>query len=67
MVIIKGLCGQTVHELMRNPNSTSGVIEYFPAHPHEGAVGVPEDEEHAEVIATGTSTLRPSVQLNRGV
>jgi hypothetical protein len=37
------------------------VIEYFPAHPHEGAVGVPEDETHARVIATGTSkvTRRP--------
>jgi len=46
-----------VHDLMRNPNGTSGVIEYFPAHPHEGAVGVPADEEHAEVIATGTSTV----------
>jgi len=46
-----------VHELMRNPNSTSGLIEYFPAHPHEGAVGVPEDEDHAEVIATGMSRV----------
>jgi len=46
-----------VHELLQNPNNDSGVIEYFPAHPHEGAVGVPEDEEHAEVIATGTSTV----------
>src|SRR5438270_1243025 len=25
-----------VHELLRNPNNISGVIEYFPAHPHEG-------------------------------
>lgn len=52
---------QPVHELLLNPNSTSGVIEYFPAHPHEGAVGVPEDEKHAHVIATGTSqvTRRP--------
>ena len=32
------------HELLRNPNSTSGLIEHFPAHPHEGAVGVPEGE-----------------------
>jgi len=45
-----------VHDLLQNPNNGSGVIEYFPAHPHEGAVGVPEDEDHAEVIATGTST-----------
>jgi hypothetical protein len=50
-----------VHELLRNPSSTSGSIEYFPAHPHEGAVGVPEGEDHARVIATGISevTKRP--------
>lgn len=46
-----------VHDLLRNPRNTSGVIEYFPAHPHEGAVGVPEDDDHAKVIATGTSTV----------
>ena len=50
-----------VHELLRNPKSSSGVIEYFPAHPHEGAVGVPEGETNARVLATGTSlvTSRP--------
>lgn len=49
------------HELMRNPASPKGIIEFFPAHPHEGAVGVPEGEEHAQVIATGQSqaTNRP--------
>jgi hypothetical protein len=41
------------HDLMRNPSSPSGVIAFFPAHPHEGAVGVPEGEQHAAVIATG--------------
>ena len=46
-----------VHELLLNPTNDSGVIEYFPAHPHEGAVGVPEDEHHANVIATGTSKV----------
>ena len=45
---------EPVHELLRRG---SGVIEYFPAHPHEGGVGVPEDEEHARVIATGTSQV----------
>ncbi len=52
---------QPVHELLRNSNSASGTIEYFPAHPHEGSVGVPEGEEHARVIATGVSqtTRRP--------
>ena len=46
-----------IHELLKNPASASGVIEYFPAHPHEGGVGSPEDEEDARVIATGTSTV----------
>jgi hypothetical protein len=46
-----------VHELLRNPKSGSGAVEYFPAHPHEGAVGVPADESHARVIATGTSQV----------
>lgn len=41
-----------VHELLR---TNSGVIEYFPAHPHEGSVGIPGDEDRARVIATGTS------------
>src|SRR4029079_12400796 len=35
----------------------SGVIEYFPAHPHEGSVGVPDGEDHARVIATGVSKV----------
>jgi hypothetical protein len=52
---------EPVHELLRRPDSPSGVIEDFPAHPHEGGVGVPEDEKHARVIATGVSqvTHRP--------
>jgi hypothetical protein len=45
---------EPVHELLRKD---SGVIEYFPAHPHEGSVGVPEGEEHARVIASGTSQV----------
>ncbi len=49
------------HDLIRNPASPSGFIRFFPAHPHEGAVGVPENEAHACVIATGVSriTARP--------
>jgi hypothetical protein len=45
------------HELMINPSSPSGVIKFFPAHPHEGAVGVPEDETQAHVIATAKSKV----------
>ena len=45
------------HEVLLNSKNQSGVIQYFPAHPHEGAVGVPDGEEHANVIATGTSQV----------
>lgn len=50
-----------LHELLRNPSSASGRVEYFPAHPHEGGVGVPEGLRDARVIATGISrvTHRP--------
>lgn len=43
------------HELLRNPDSPTGWIDMFPAHPHEGAVGVPPDERSARVVATGKS------------
>lgn len=43
-----------VHELLRNPGS-AGVIELFPAHPHEGAIGVPSGEKAARIVAQGTS------------
>jgi hypothetical protein len=45
---------EPVHELLQRG---SGVIEYFPAHPHEGSVGVPDGEECARVIATGRSQV----------
>jgi hypothetical protein len=52
---------EPVHELLRNPHSNSGMIDYFPAHPHEGGVGVPAGDGHARTIATGVSqvTHRP--------
>jgi hypothetical protein len=52
---------EPLHELLRRPQSPSGLIEYFPAHPHEGGVGVPAGERHARVIATSVSkaTGRP--------
>ena len=52
---------EPAHELLRNASSPSGLIAYFPAHPHEGGVGVPAGADAARVIATGTSqvTNRP--------
>jgi hypothetical protein len=43
-----------VHPLLHHSESPSGHIEFFPAHPHEGAVGVPASTP-ARVIATGKS------------
>lgn len=48
---------EPVHELLRNRDASAGVIEYFPAHPHEGAVGVPEGQRNARVVATGVSQV----------
>jgi hypothetical protein len=48
---------EPLHELLRNPSSPSGRVEYFPAHPHEGGVGAPEGEGGARVIATGVSRV----------
>jgi hypothetical protein len=48
---------EPVHEVLQKPESPSEIIEYFPAHPHEGGVGVPEREEYARVIATGVSQV----------
>ena len=45
---------EPVHELLERG---SDVIEYFPSHPHEGSVGVPDDEKSGRVIATGRSQV----------
>jgi hypothetical protein len=45
---------EPIHPLFRNAAAPSGIIELFPAHPHEGAVGVPVGSK-ARVIATGIS------------
>jgi hypothetical protein len=48
---------EPLHELLHNASTVSGRLEYFPAHPHEGGVGVPEGESQARVIATGLSKV----------
>ncbi|MBD1942307.1 hypothetical protein H6F50_08055, partial [Coleofasciculus sp. FACHB-712] len=48
---------EPIHELLRNPNSPSGLVEYFPTHPHEGAIGVPAGAKNARVIALGKSLI----------
>lgn len=46
------VCGD-VHPLLRRADGSP--IEWLPAHPHEGSVGVPPDTPHARVIAAGRS------------
>ena len=48
---------EPVHELMQTAKTASGRIEWFPAHPHEGAVSAPADDPHARVIACGRSAV----------
>ena len=48
---------EPIHELLQNPDSPTGKIQLFPAHPHEGGVGVPPDSTSARVIATGRSKV----------
>lgn len=43
---------EPLHELLRKG---SGTIEFFPAHPHEGSVGVPDEMKGGRVVATGLS------------
>jgi hypothetical protein len=42
-----------LHPVLTDPRG--GAIRYLPAHPHEGAVGKPKDDDTARVIATGVS------------
>lgn len=48
------LATEPVHELLRTPHTASGRIEWFPAHPHEGAVCA--QIPHSSVVARGRST-----------
>ncbi|AGY57638.1 hypothetical protein [Gloeobacter kilaueensis] len=48
---------QPLHPLLANSEAPSGHIEYFPAHPHEGAVEVPAGAANAQAIACGTSQV----------
>jgi hypothetical protein len=44
-----------MHELLKQPDASSGRIEYFPSHPHEGAIEAPASDPSARAVATGTS------------
>ena len=45
------------HPLVQSQTAPGGVLQLFPAHPHEGAVGAPAGEPLASVVARGRSTV----------
>jgi len=45
------------HPVLANPGASDGIVHYLPAHPHEGAVGAPDGDPSARVIATGISKV----------
>jgi hypothetical protein len=51
------LATEPVHELLQTTKTPTGRIEWFPAHPHEGAVSAPADDPRAQAIAHGRSTV----------
>ncbi|NPD70038.1 hypothetical protein HN018_24695 (plasmid) [Lichenicola cladoniae] len=44
-----------LHPILRDTDAADGIVRFLPAHPHEGAVVVPEGDLSARVIATGVS------------
>src|SRR5262249_56853710 len=51
------MAGERTHQLLRRPGCSIECIQYFPAHPPEGAVGVPKGEARARTVARGKSSV----------
>lgn len=47
----------SIHPVMRDRGSATGVIQYLPAHPHEGAVSAPPGDRSCRVIMEGQSSI----------
>lgn len=45
------------HPLLRSESAPGGIIRYFPAHPHEGGIGVPAGASDVRVVAMGRSKV----------
>ncbi len=57
------IADEPAHELLRTDRNPSGRIEWFPAHPHEGAVSAPPEYDFAQVVGPGSQHgQRPYVQ-----
>jgi len=47
----------SIHPVMRDRASSTGVIQYLPAHPHEGTVSAPPGDPSSRVILGGQSSV----------
>lgn len=47
----------SIHPVMRDRHSATGVVQYLPAHPHEGAVSAPPGDASSRVIVEGESLV----------
>lgn len=47
----------SIHPVMRDRRSATGVIQYLPAHPHEGTVSAPPGDSSGRVIVEGQSSV----------
>ncbi|MDR6890306.1 MULTISPECIES: hypothetical protein [Variovorax] len=47
----------SIHPVMRDRRSATGVIQYLPAHPHEGTVSVPPGDSNCRVVMEGQSSI----------
>jgi hypothetical protein len=45
-----------IHPVMRDRSSATGVIQYLPSHPHEGAVSAPPEDSSSRVVMEGQSS-----------
>jgi hypothetical protein len=46
-----------LHPVLRDPSSPGSMLHFLPAHPHEGAVDAPPDDNTARVVALGHSKV----------
>ena len=56
------MADEPAHELLRTDRNPSGRIEWFPAHPHEGAVSAPPETTRADRRPGSQHGQRPYVQ-----
>jgi len=47
----------SIHPVMLDKQSPTGIVQYLPSHPHEGAVSAPTHDSSARVVMEGVSSV----------